>query len=957
MITDNLNNGAYARWDYGSWVVTKSETIQDGAGENHTVTILDGFGRAVATGGDNPSSTGGSWAKWMFTDVMGRPSTGTNPTEINGAWVPIGDDAAGWLWSTPVIYDWKGRPRFTYDMDGTYKEASYGGCGCAGGEVVTLTDETGRRQRATSDPLGRQLKIEVLNLDSSVYSTTANIYNARDQVTAVNTYKGAATSDLSCPSGTCMQSVTTFDGYGRPATQKQPQQSAPTTYAYNADDTVQTVTDPRGVVATNTYNSRHLLTGVSYTTPTGIDAPSPVSFGYDGVGNRTAMADGTGAINYAYNQLSRMTSETRSFAGLTNSYTISYSYNLGGELTSVIDPSNAQVSYNYDSTGRLTSMPASGYTGVTNFLSNVQYRAFGGMKHATYGNSVQVDLTYNSRMQIGQYQASGFHDYYGAPYSMGATMSYYADGRTNTAFDLNDSKFDRKYEFDFSARLKEAYTGVEAHGQPPSQANGPYRQSYSYDEFNDVLSRSGKVWTNYEVENASYTSDNKHLYWGYDSAGNVLSTNDGEYTYDAAARPVTYTSGQWWQMYPNWPSNHPDAPALETIDTFDGSGQLAKHVSTTRTDQSWVDEWDNIHYLMSEGTATKYYVHSTALGGKTIAEVGSNGVIGDRFVYFGGARIATQHNYGYSTPAEIGMTNPVTGAAITTDANASYPARQEPDPLGRDLVTPPEQGLVSDPVSGVLKDRWMPIEYTGGQTDEVNIGMAIYLDAMQMVMAREAYKRWLNVDQSEKTKNAEYDTWTNILNKNPNVGIVAGKDTLWGKSAADFLKKNANAITLGPNGITLHQPPKPISDKPTTAGIVFTTAVIRDSVKDDAEITTADFTPNSDGSSYATTFEFGGDSKVCNGKPFSLSVRFRTGSSVNLRSPKDPRNRIDPGRDSQFKGEGALQAKSSEQPPQFLTRLVRQNPDNPGRTITVTAVGNDQFGPVSASAFVKINCP
>ncbi len=149
-----------------------------------------------------------------------------------------------------------------------------------------------------------------------------------------------------------------------------------------------------------------MLMGVSYTAPAGISTPSPVSFGYDAVGNRTAMSDGTGTISYGYNQLSRLTSETRTFTGLSNSYTISYSYNLGGELTNVIDPSGAQVSYNYDSAGKLTSMPASGYPGVTNFLSNLQYRAFGGMKHATYGNSMQVDLSYNARMQIGQYQAS-----------------------------------------------------------------------------------------------------------------------------------------------------------------------------------------------------------------------------------------------------------------------------------------------------------------------------------------------------------------------------------------------------------------------------------------------------------------------------------------------------------------------------------------------------------------------
>ncbi len=151
-------------------------------------------------------------------------------------------------------------------------------------------------------------------------------------------------------------------------------------------------------------------------------------------------------------------------------------------------------------------------------------------------------------MQIGQYQASGFHTSNGTPYSMGATMSYYNDGRTNTAFDLNDSRFDRKYDFDFSARLKEAYSGVEAHGQPApplNQANSPYRQSYTYDEYSDVLTRSGRMWTQNDAENGSYTNDNKRQGWSYDYAGNALTTFDGTYTYDAASRPVTFTSNMW----------------------------------------------------------------------------------------------------------------------------------------------------------------------------------------------------------------------------------------------------------------------------------------------------------------------------------------------------------------------------------------------------------------------------
>src|SRR5205085_11000232 len=90
---------------------------------------------------------------------------------------------------TLQAYDWKGRPTLTTNPDGTTKLATYGGCGCAGGEVVTVRDEVGREKRMTTDVLDRTYKTEVLNLDGSVYSTVVNSYNARDQITNVRHYQ------------------------------------------------------------------------------------------------------------------------------------------------------------------------------------------------------------------------------------------------------------------------------------------------------------------------------------------------------------------------------------------------------------------------------------------------------------------------------------------------------------------------------------------------------------------------------------------------------------------------------------------------------------------------------------------------------------------------------------------------------------------------------------------------
>ncbi len=69
-------------------------------------------------------------------------------TEINLDWSPDGDDAAGWVWSYQS-YDWKGRPRVTTNADLTTTEATYGGCGCAGGEVRMTRDEPAQAIFAT----------------------------------------------------------------------------------------------------------------------------------------------------------------------------------------------------------------------------------------------------------------------------------------------------------------------------------------------------------------------------------------------------------------------------------------------------------------------------------------------------------------------------------------------------------------------------------------------------------------------------------------------------------------------------------------------------------------------------------------------------------------------------------------------------------------------------------------
>ncbi|HEV2764572.1 MAG TPA: RHS repeat domain-containing protein, partial [Pyrinomonadaceae bacterium] len=212
------NNGAYTRFAYPAshaYVQTYT-TLVAGRPEAYTFTHFDGAGRVFTRAGDHPGSATNYRASWVKYDEMGRAVEHSNPTEINSAGVPSGDDAGSPVVWTLQAYDWQGRPTLTTNPDGSTTELTYGGCGCAGGETVTARDERGRRRRLYTDGLGRLSKVEELNWNQSVYSSAAYAYNARDQLTQVSHAGQSRTFE--------------YDGHGRLRRRTTPEQGA-TVYA------------------------------------------------------------------------------------------------------------------------------------------------------------------------------------------------------------------------------------------------------------------------------------------------------------------------------------------------------------------------------------------------------------------------------------------------------------------------------------------------------------------------------------------------------------------------------------------------------------------------------------------------------------------------------------------------------------------------------------------------------
>lgn len=674
-VTATTNN-AYTRYVYGPTYVQSFATVNSVADEAYSNAVFDGLGRTVVAAGNHPGSSGGYSAENTIYDLMGRAVKQSNPTETNGSWTPAGDDLAGWLY-TQQTYDWKGRPRITTNTDLTTKEASYTGCGCAGGEVVTLTDEgtldagvaKRRQQKIYADIFGRTVKTEVLNWQGgSVYSTTINTYNARDQIKLIRQYQGDESSDV------YQETTTTYDGYGRLQAKHVPQQdvNTNTSYAYYADDTVLSLTDARGAAATYSYNNRHLITGISYSAPTGVTPASNVSFGYDAPGNRISMIDGLGGKNYEYDQLSRLTAETRTISGV-GTYPITYAYNLAGQLTSVTDPFNAQVGYNHDVVGRVTNVTGSNFANLPTYASNLQYRASGALKHLDYGNTRTLSMTYNARMQPATFEVPGV---------MSKSYDYQPDGQRSFSHDLIDAKFDRSYLYDHAGRITEALSGAEARHEGATNLR-PYNENFVYDALNHLVERpANHVWSGeggaFSPPQQTYQNE-RNTVWQYDADGNLVDSGEVQYTIDAAGR-VSNTVSLTVIPYNGNPYSTVWGITADQTQSFDGDGQVIKKVvAETTHDNANGDETT---------TNTTYLVRSTVLGGKVISENASE--TGQRgFVYLGAEVLAWQLKTGSTEIVKWEHRDPQNGSFRLSFSNGAIDGSQkaELDPLNANAGT------------------------------------------------------------------------------------------------------------------------------------------------------------------------------------------------------------------------------------------------------------------------------
>jgi hypothetical protein len=145
-------------------------------------------------------------------------------------------------------------------------------------------------------------------------------------------------------------------------------------------------------------------------------------------------------------------------------------------------------------------------------------------------------------------------------------------------------------------------------------ADGPFKETFGYDAFGNTTSLASRVWSDSNTDTWNYTA-NRNQYFGYDADGWELGATSGAYIYDIKGSPTTYKAKAGWVG--GFQTGNPEQPGLEVATNYDVAGAPAKRVETDRS-QELIDSGPATH--VDTTITTTYYLRSTALGGKLVAD-------------------------------------------------------------------------------------------------------------------------------------------------------------------------------------------------------------------------------------------------------------------------------------------------------------------------------------------------
>jgi RHS repeat-associated protein len=487
----------------------------------------------------------------------------------------------------------------------------------------------------SKDGLENSDKVET-TASSTVVTQTTWGYDTQDELTSVTLANGSSVSaktqyhydgDGNVESVTDPSSNETTYQYtdaAYPAALTERTDPAPTTggtqpvytYTYDAAGNLAKSVDPKPDTVSYFYNDDNRLC-IEYigtlTNPSCGSAPSgAISYYYDGDGRRTTMKDGTGTTKWTYNTAGNVTS-LQNGAGST----LTYGYNLDGQVLCLGYPVSGAVACPQSSTGTGAGNVDYGYTGtgriksVTDYLNNATqygYDADGNVTSLTYPSATGSSATYG---------------YDGAD-SMTSALLTVGTGDNPNGATLSDG-----WSYDTEEQLASDTDHVASYGYDAQSRLQTSSGAYAYSPNDqvcwsdtapttDTTCSSGPTGStvtdyvyNFDSELASTTTGTTTTDYGYDLDGNRCYA--GSSTGTCLAPPSGSSTYHWngldemcWSATGGLVSSTCSSPPTgATSYVYDGDGLLT---TTTPSSGSATDlTWDTV----SDGTKPRVVLDGT----------------------------------------------------------------------------------------------------------------------------------------------------------------------------------------------------------------------------------------------------------------------------------------------------------------------------------------------------------
>lgn len=530
---------------------------------------------------------------WTVTDTkydaLGRKVRVSNPYFTASPGGPVEPGRPG----TVTEYDGLGRVRTVTTADSARVVTAYYGV------RVMATDQAHRSRRTDFDGIGRLVKVveydrvlqnfNVIEEPASGDYVTTYQYDAQDNLTKV--VQANQTREF------------TYDAFKRLIAATNPENGT-CLFEYDNNSNLRSRTDARSVKSSYTYDSLNRVLQRTYSV-VGNPAsyiPSPqVDFFYDGKGMPSGVSDPQFArgqisaiktsvaetISTEFDGMGRVTSQMQVVDPSSTTdraiYSTSYSYNLGGSLTSETYPSGKVVATEYDAAGRVAGIrrqDSENYY-VGGGTDGIRYTSFGAIQAIKLGNGLWEHRDFNVRQQTTQIAlgtSPSNSSVLNLDYKYGLLVSGSLDQTLNNGNPQSQtisalgSSFTQIYEYDPLNRLHKA---LEFDGSTPN-----WSQVFKYDAFgNRNFDTGGSLNQSITPVNDPIIDPNTNRIDAtavgqsnirYDGAGNLTRDVVGSnYSYDSENRQVLYKDG-----------NLADGGATYS---YDGNGRRIKKVTANGT--------------------------------------------------------------------------------------------------------------------------------------------------------------------------------------------------------------------------------------------------------------------------------------------------------------------------------------------------------------------------------------